>query len=70
MVNKIAIASDHAGFRLKSFIIEEYLAKKKFNFFDLGTNSDKSVDYPKFAKKSEQIRRLCLASTVNLILQK
>ena len=47
----IYIASDHAGFRLKSFIIEEYLAKKKFNFFDLGTNSDKSVDYPKFAKK-------------------
>ena len=47
----VYIASDHAGFRLKSFIIEEYLAKKNFNFFDLGTNSDKSVDYPKFAKK-------------------
>ena len=26
----IYIASDHAGFRLKSLIIEEYLAKKKF----------------------------------------
>jgi ribose 5-phosphate isomerase B len=26
------------------------LAKKKCNFVDLGTNSDKSVDYPKFAK--------------------
>ena len=47
----IYIASDHAGFKLKSLIIKEYLFKKKFNFFDLGTNSDKSVDYPKFAKK-------------------
>ena len=49
-VEKIYIASDHAGFRLKSFIIKEYLGKKKCNFVDLGTNSDKSVDYPKFAK--------------------
>ena len=47
----IYIASDHAGLRLKSFIIEEFLVKKKINFFDLGTNSEKSVDYPKFAKK-------------------
>ena len=47
----VYIASDHAGFRLKTFIVKEYLTKKKFNFFDLGTNSDKSVDYPKFAKK-------------------
>ena len=47
----IYIASDHAGFRLKSFIIEGIFGQKKFNFFDLGTNSDKSVDYPKFAKK-------------------
>ena len=50
----IYIASDHAGFRLKSFIIEEYLAKKKFNFFDLGTNSDKSVDYPDYGIKVAQ----------------
>ena len=49
-IEKIYIASDHAGFRLKSFIIKEYLGKKKCNFVDLGTNSDKSVDYPKFAK--------------------
>ena len=49
-IETIYIASDHAGFRLKSFIIKEYLGKKKCNFVDLGTNSDKSVDYPKFAK--------------------
>ena len=49
-IKTIYIASDHAGFKLKSLIIKEYLSKKKFNFLDLGTNSDKSVDYPKFAK--------------------
>ena len=49
-IETIYIASDHAGFRLKSFIIKEYLGKKKCNFVDLGTNSDKSVDYPIFAK--------------------
>ena len=49
-IETIYIASDHAGFRLKSFIIKEYLGKKKCNFVDLGTNSHKSVDYPKFAK--------------------
>ena len=49
-IETIYIASDHAGFSLKSFIIKEYLGKKKCNFVDLGTNSDKSVDYPKFAK--------------------
>ena len=46
----IYIASDHAGFKLKSIIIKKYLYKKKFNLIDIGTNSDKSVDYPKFAK--------------------
>ena len=49
-IETIYIASDHAGFSLKSFIIKEYLSKKKCNFVDLGTNSYKSVDYPKFAK--------------------
>ena len=49
-IKTIYIASDHAGFKLKSLIIKEYLSKKKLNFLDLGTNSDKSVDYPKFAK--------------------
>ena len=49
-IETIYIASDHAGFRLKSFIIKEYFGKKKCNFVDLGTNSGKSVDYPKFTK--------------------
>ena len=50
-IKKIFIASDHAGYPLKQLIIKEFLSKKSVNFQDLGTNSEKSVDYPKFAKK-------------------
>ncbi len=50
-IKKIYLASDHAGFPLKKLIIKEFLTKKRINFQDLGTNSEKSVDYPNFAKK-------------------
>ena len=50
-IKKIYIASDHAGYPLKQVIVKEFLFKKGINFQDLGTNSEKSVDYPKFAKK-------------------
>ena len=50
-IKKIYIASDHAGYPLKKLIIKEFLSKKRVNFQDLGTNSEKSVDYPNFAKK-------------------
>lgn len=47
----IAIASDHAGFNLKKFLIEE-LQKIGFIIDDLGCDSaEKSVDYPDFAQK-------------------
>jgi ribose 5-phosphate isomerase B len=42
---KIAIASDHAGFQLKSFI-KERLAAEGHEFRDFGTNSEASMDYP------------------------
>ena len=49
---EIYIASDHAGFKLKSKILESYF-KDKPNMIvrDLGTYSDESVDYPLFAQK-------------------
>ncbi len=50
-IKKIYIASDHAGYPLKKLIIKEFLSKKRINYQDLGTNSEKSVDYPNFAKK-------------------
>tara|TARA_B100000965_G_scaffold163280_1_gene136045 strand:- start:3473 stop:3913 length:441 start_codon:yes stop_codon:yes gene_type:complete len=50
-INTIYIASDHAGFPLKSLIVKDFLSKKDVKYVDLGTNSEDSVDYPRFAKK-------------------
>ena len=47
MKNKnIYIASDHAGFDLKTKLLENFP-----KFYDLGTNTKESVDYPDFAHK-------------------
>lgn len=46
----IAIASDHAGIRLKK-IIKELLEKMSVKHDDYGTDSSESVDYPDFAEK-------------------
>ena len=50
MKEKIALASDHAGFRLKE-IIKNDLARKGYKILDLGCSSEESVDYPDFAEK-------------------
>ncbi len=50
IINKISLASDHAGFDLKE-IIKKKLVKKKIKVIDLGPSSNKSVDYPDYAKK-------------------
>jgi len=50
-IKKVYIASDHAGYALKQVIVKEFLFKKGINFQNLVTNSERSVDYPKFAKK-------------------
>lgn len=44
---RIAIASDHAGYRLKSSIIE-YLKSRGHDVDDHGTDSEAQVDYPGF----------------------
>lgn len=46
---RISIASDHRGVQIKSRLIQA-LAATGFSISDEGTNSDKSVDYPDFAK--------------------
>jgi ribose 5-phosphate isomerase B len=43
----IPIASDHGGFELKSYLIEQ-LVLKGYEIKDFGTNNDGSVDYPDF----------------------
>lgn len=46
---RIYIGSDHAGFDLKDAVIKRY--GEKFEFRDMGTFSNESVDYPDFAHK-------------------
>ena len=46
----VCIASDHAGFDLKEDI-KNHLIKKNMSIFDLGPYTNKSVDYPDYAKK-------------------
>ena len=46
----IAIASDHAGYGLKSVLVEE-LGALGHQVLDLGTDGPDSVDYPDFAHK-------------------
>ena len=50
---KIAIGSDHAGYNLKRVVIN-YLEQANIDYQDLGTDSDKSVDYPDFGVKVAQ----------------
>ncbi len=52
-MNDILIASDHAGFKLKKILIEQF--QSKFKFDDLGPFSESSVDYPDYAKKLSKI---------------
>ena len=42
---RIALASDHAGFRYKT-IIAEHLRKRGYEVVDFGTDSEQPVDYP------------------------
>ncbi len=44
-MKRIALASDHAGFALKSYLIEE-LSQRNYDCVDCGTFSAESVDYP------------------------
>lgn len=45
--NVVAVASDHAGFALKTLLADE-LRSQGLEVLDLGTSSSESVDYPDF----------------------
>jgi ribose 5-phosphate isomerase B len=47
-LEKIVIASDHAGFRLKEKLVR-WLIKNRYEIRDLGCFSEDSVDYPDYA---------------------
>lgn len=45
--DRIAVASDHAGYDLKEEL-KQYLQSKGYEVLDLGTDGPESVDYPDF----------------------
>lgn len=47
--NKIAVGSDHTGFKEKNILIK-FLTEKSYQVYDLGTTNEKSCDYPDFAE--------------------
>jgi ribose 5-phosphate isomerase B len=47
---RIALAADHAGFRLKDELAQ-WLREQGHDIADLGTNSPDSVDYPEFGAR-------------------
>ena len=44
---RVAVAADHAGYRLKT-VVAAHLADAGHEVVDLGTDSEESVDYPPF----------------------
>ncbi|MBN3041202.1 MAG: ribose 5-phosphate isomerase B [Candidatus Omnitrophica bacterium] len=48
---KIALASDHRGFKLKD-VLSEFLKEKGHTIVDYGTFSKESCDYPDYAYKA------------------
>ena len=44
---RVAVASDHAGYRMKT-VVAAHLADAGHEVLDMGTDSDESVDYPPF----------------------
>lgn len=51
---RLAIASDHGGFQLKSRILQ-FLKKRKVEVEDLGNHDRESVDYPDYAIKVAEL---------------
>lgn len=49
MIQDLAVASDHAGYELKQFLIKNL--KDNLNIIDFGTNDSVSCDFPDYAKK-------------------
>ena len=59
---KIAIASDHNGYKLKKYIIKHM---KDIEFIDFGTDSEESTDYVDYAIK---VGEYCAKNNVRGIL--
>jgi ribose 5-phosphate isomerase B len=50
---RIAIASDHAGYRYKTMLVD-FLASRGHEVVDFGTNSTDPVDYPDYIRPAAE----------------
>ena len=48
-MKRIALAADHGGYELKE-AVKQMLDDRAIPYFDFGTNSDESCDYPDYAE--------------------
>jgi ribose 5-phosphate isomerase B len=57
---RIALASDHAGYRYKTSLLD-FLSSRGLEPVDFGTNSEEPVDYPDFIRPAAEAvaRGLC-----------
>lgn len=51
---RIAIGSDHGGFKLKQDLVK-YFKQKKYCVIDVGCFSDESCDYPKYSYAAAEL---------------
>ena len=49
MIQNLAIASDHAGYNLKTFLVNQL--DSDINIKDFGTDNENSCDFPDFAQE-------------------
>jgi ribose 5-phosphate isomerase B len=50
---KIALGTDHAGYKLKE-VIKAHLRKKGYEVVDFGTDSEQAVDYPDYCRPAAE----------------
>ena len=50
---KIALASDHAGYRYKE-VIKAFLVEGSYEVVDFGTDSEEAVDYPTYVRSAAE----------------
>lgn len=70
-MNRIGIASDHAGFELKE-LLKPYLTELGYEMIDFGTDSEASCDYADYAhplanaiEKGELARGIAICGSAN-----
>ncbi len=52
-IQRIALGTDHAGYKLKE-VVKNHLLSKGYDVLDFGTDSDTPVDYPDFVRPAAE----------------